>query len=174
LAAAAARRHLFVRTSRWLHRGRKSVTSSNEKENERRRKRYAEDPEYRETQLARRRALYQDRKNAINERRRRRYATDEFRLKRAKKDPFKARKWSLKSTYGMSLEDYATLLARQDGVCAICLKAPAKRRLCVDHCHATGKIRGLLCANCNAALGFLRDDENVAMAAAAYLRKTSA
>jgi Recombination endonuclease VII len=140
------------------------VTSPNEKQNERRRKRYAEDPEYRETELARKRAHYRLHKNAITAGIRVRYATDpEFRLKR-----------KLKNTYGMSPEDYARLLAGQGGVCAICQRPPSEARLCVDHCHATGQIRGLLCRSCNGALGFLRDDENVAMAAAAYLRKAKA
>jgi Recombination endonuclease VII len=126
------------------------VTSSNEKANERRRKRYAEDPEYRETQLARRRARYPLHKDAINERRRHRYATDpDYRVTRLKKDSVRARRSSL---------------------CAICLKAPAER-LCVDHCHATGKVRGLLCRTCNVGLGCYRDDPSLVTAAAAYLRK---
>ena len=148
------------------------MTSRSQKQNERRSKRHPEDPD-RETKLARRRARYHLHKDAINERVRCRYATDpEFRLKR-KKDPVKARGAELKIRYGVSLEDYATLLARQFGVCAICLRQLAQR-LCVDHCHASGKIRGLICRACNCALGLLRDDANVAIAAAAYLRKTSA
>jgi hypothetical protein len=147
------------------------VTSSNEKANERRRKRYAEDPEYRETQLARRRARYPLHKDAINERRRHRYATDpDYRVTRLKKDSVRARRSSLKNAYGISLEDCARLLVRQGGVCAICLKAPAER-LCVDHCHATGKVRGLLCRTCNVGLGCYRDDPSLVTAAAAYLRK---
>jgi hypothetical protein len=75
------------------------VTSSNEKENEKRRKRYAEDPEYRETELARKRAHYQLQRDAINAGLRHRYATDpEFRLKR-KKDPVKARAAELSRSF---------------------------------------------------------------------------
>jgi hypothetical protein len=151
-----------TRSKRKKKRKRESIETRRKRyaeQNERRRRRYAEDPEYRDTQLARRRAHYQVHKDAINERYRR------------KRDPEKARGVALKSIYGISVEDYANLLARQFGVCAICLRQPAKR-LCVDHCHATRKIRGLLCRACNAALGFLRDDENAVMAAAAYLRKT--
>ena len=47
-----------------------------------------------------------------------------------------------RSRYGMSMDDYASLVARQGGVCAICERQPAER-LCVDHSHATGKVRGL-------------------------------
>ena len=65
-------------------------------------------------------------------------------------DPVKALGWSLKRTYGISLEDCA-ILARQGGVCAICLRQPPKR-LCIDHCHATAKVRGLLCRTCNVGL----------------------
>ena len=89
---------------------------------------------------------------------------------RLKKDSVRARRSSLKNAYGISLEDYARLLVRQGGVCAICLKAPAER-LCVDHCHATGKVRGLLCRTCNVGLGCYRDDPSLVTAAAAYLRK---
>ena len=146
------------------------MTSSNEKQNERRRKRYAEDPQYRETELARKRAHYQLHKDAITASLRHRYATDpEFRLKR-KKDPVKSRGAELKTTYGISLEDYVRLLALQGGVCAICLRQPPKR-LCIDHCQATAKVRGLLCRTCNTGLGFYREDAALMMAAAAYLRK---
>ena len=59
--------------------------------------------------------------------------------------------------YDISPEDFARMQARQDGLCAICGEPPGGR-LCVDHDHATSRIRGLLCDPCNKALGFLRDD----------------
>lgn len=73
---------------------------------------------------------------------------------------------------------YDEMLLKQDGVCAICRTAtvlkPApghkrRRQLCVDHDHATGKVRGLLCFVCNAGLGFFRDDPIRLRAAAIYL-----
>ena len=70
--------------------------------------------------------------------------------------------------YGITIADYNAILERQGGVCAICKKHPGET-LCVDHCHATGKVRGLLCRKCNAAIGFLEDDPRNARAAAAYL-----
>ncbi len=51
--------------------------------------------------------------------------------------------------------DYETLLAAQDGVCALCRRPPRTRRLDRDHDHRTGNYRGLLCARCNRALGLV-------------------
>lgn len=70
----------------------------------------------------------------------------------------KQRVLRLRWFYGMSPEDYELMHAHQGGVCAICLKPPARLRLAIDHDHKTGQIRGLLCAWCNRALGQFRDD----------------
>ena len=70
--------------------------------------------------------------------------------------------------YGLSLADYRALQARQGNACAICRK-PA-RVLCIDHCHITGRVRGLLCPKCNSALGFCDDDPRLLRAALAYLQ----
>src|SRR6476469_6189244 len=66
------------------------------------------------------------------------------------------RKSHLKRTYGITFEEYDFMLDRQNGVCAIC-KGVHGRRLAVDHNHETGKVRGLLCGSCNAALFLLED-----------------
>jgi len=58
------------------------------------------------------------------------------------------------------------LLAEQGGLCAICREAPAAH---VDHDHATGRVRGLLCFNCNGALGQFRDRPDLMLRAYAYL-----
>jgi hypothetical protein len=71
------------------------------------------------------------------------------------------RRGQLKRQYGLSPADYDALLAKQDGVCATCGK-PSKETLCVDHCHATGTIRGLLCRQCNFALGCFTDSQAAA------------
>jgi hypothetical protein len=68
----------------------------------------------------------------------------------------------------MSRADYDALLESQGGVCAVCGK-PSKKTLCVDHCHSTGTIRGLLCRKCNLGLGCLADDQATLIAALAYL-----
>jgi hypothetical protein len=60
------------------------------------------------------------------------------------------------------------MLARQHGACAICKRISSKR-LCVDHCHATDKVRGLLCWGCNIGLGNFADDPSRLREAAAYL-----
>lgn len=82
------------------------------------------------------------------------------------------RKWALKTLYGITVEQYDERLAQQDGGCAICGRPDGGQRerpLYVDHDHATGAVRGLLCAKCNSALGYLDDDPNRLLAAAAYL-----
>src|SRR5262249_60686824 len=79
-----------------------------------------------------------------------------------------ARNGDLRRLYGISAADYDALLDKDGGVCAICRKR-SKRRLCVDHCHRTGTIRGLLCASCNLGLGSLKEDQASLVAALAYL-----
>lgn len=65
------------------------------------------------------------------------------------KDRLRLRRQQLKR-YGLTENDVSELLAKQRGVCAICKMAS---RLCVDHCHSTGRVRGLLCDRCNRRLG---------------------
>jgi hypothetical protein len=73
--------------------------------------------------------------------------------------------------YGITLEQYDHLIASQNGRCAICLQGPTGQRLSIDHCHASGKVRGLLCTNCNAALGMLGDDPARLARAMTYLQR---
>jgi hypothetical protein len=65
----------------------------------------------------------------------------------------------LRRKYGITAADYDRMLAKQGGVCAICRGSESGGRgtFHVDHCHATGRIRGLLCHWCNVALGCFRD-----------------
>jgi hypothetical protein len=84
------------------------------------------------------------------------------------------RKYWLKSQYGISLNDYNTMLKQQNHSCAICKTDETdvfKQVLYVDHCHTTGKIRGLLCMQCNAGLGKFKDSLDMLEAAKDYLRK---
>lgn len=83
--------------------------------------------------------------------------------------------------YGLAHEDYLRMHAEQRGLCAICAKPPsfepgqirrAKRGLCVDHCHATGNVRGLVCSNCNTAIGLMRDDSTTMRSAAEYIDRS--
>jgi hypothetical protein len=146
---------------------------------QRRRKRET-DPAYRQKLLAAGQAYYEAHKEELNERRRRRRQTDpehrdkllarERKQSRAR-DPMSRRRHRLRCNYGMSLEEYAAMLAHQGGVCAICKRKPDKGKpLCVDHCHVTGMVRGLLCHKCNMVLAFGNDDPDILRAAIAYLR----
>ena len=73
--------------------------------------------------------------------------------------------------YGMTKEEYIQFFNNQNGKCKICGKhqSELKRRLAVDHCHITGRIRGLICANCNTAIGFFNDDPVLVGKAKIYL-----
>lgn len=78
------------------------------------------------------------------------------------------------SRYGLSLDQYKAMIKAQDGVCAICKKeCSSGLGLSVDHCHETGKIRGLLCKKCNSALGMLNDNIANFEAAILYLKNSS-
>lgn len=63
----------------------------------------------------------------------------------------------LRRRFGISYEEYQTLLAKQNNCCAICKRSEKdnKKMLAVDHCHKTNKIRALLCSSCNICLGFI-------------------
>lgn len=77
-------------------------------------------------------------------------------------------------TYGITADEYATILAAQQGACAIC-KQTRSYRLNVDHCHATGRVRGLLCRLCNGRLlTAARDKPEVLRAGADYLENPPA
>jgi Recombination endonuclease VII len=156
--------------------------------NAKRRERWAQDPVYRAKGHARSRAHYQ-----ANKQERRRRARS-YRQANKEKESARARAYyrahkqeinkrcrayyyahkhesavqSARRLYGISPAEYDALLAKQGGACAICRKR-SKGRLCVDHCHLTGTIRGLLCHTCNRALGALKDDQASLVAALAYL-----
>src|SRR5437879_6389950 len=78
------------------------------------------------------------------------------------------RKSHLKRKYGLTLEAFDALLASQGGGCAICGRPDADN---VDHDHRTGRVRGLLCFNCNVAIGHIADDEDRLAAAMKCLAK---
>lgn len=83
----------------------------------------------------------------------------------------RARINSLKSLYGVTIEHYNEMLNSQNNCCAICLRPASefKKRLHIDHCHETGKVRGLLCRGCNLALGIFKDNSSTLRKAAEYL-----
>jgi hypothetical protein len=83
-------------------------------------------------------------------------------------DPNAGRRQWLKR-YGITPEAWDALLEAQGGGCALCGKTSEARRLHVDHCHATGRVRGLLCFTCNGALGHLGDSAETITRVLAYL-----
>lgn len=89
-----------------------------------------------------------------------------------------ARKHLLGKKYGITPEDYDALLEKQGGVCALCLQPERVKdrtgrlrdSLSVDHDHATGAVRALLCHHCNTTLGHVNDDPALLLRMAAYLQ----
>jgi hypothetical protein len=79
------------------------------------------------------------------------------------------RRARLLANYGMTIDDYNSLLARQGGGCAVCHKPPSKRSLHVDHCHETGVVRGLLCFRCNYGMSYFSEQPERLRQAADYL-----
>ena len=72
--------------------------------------------------------------------------------------------------YGISADEYARRFAEQGGVCGLCRKAPTgRKRLSVDHDHATGAVRGLLCTQCNTLIGMARESAELLRRAATYV-----
>lgn len=78
------------------------------------------------------------------------------------------RRADLRRNYGITPEEFSAKITAQSGVCAIC--GLPMTRPHVDHNHATGAVRGLLCSQCNLGIGHLQDSADVADAAARYLR----
>lgn len=94
-----------------------------------------------------------------------------WRLKHPERHPASTRK----ALYGLADSDYRRMLAEQNSLCAICGGPPttARKHLSVDHCHSTGKVRGLLCQHCNTGIGQLKDSPELLLKAHAYLLKFS-
>ena len=92
-----------------------------------------------------------------------------YRVEYRKRYPTRQRSSRLKYDYGITVEQYDAMLKKQNHVCAICNTFPPGKRLAVDHNHETGKIRGLLCANCNAGLGWFKENTSRLNAAILYL-----
>ena len=86
-----------------------------------------------------------------------------------------SRNAALKHKYGISQEMYLYLLKLQDNKCAICLTSVPKTYgntfFAVDHDHETGKVRGLLCLECNSGIGKLKDNADILRSAIKYLEE---
>ncbi len=104
-------------------------------------------------------ALFRENNREIN----RKKSRDKYR-----QNPMLDREKHLKRKYRITQNDYDKMFKAQAGCCAICKKKQA-RSFDVDHCHTTGKVRGLLCTSCNRMLGHAHDDHKKLIAAAVYL-----
>lgn len=89
--------------------------------------------------------------------------------RRRKETPEYVKSKILQTRYGISLEERNDMEALQNGKCLICNIIP--KRLVVDHCHSSGRVRGLLCDHCNTGLGYFKDNPETLMAAIRYLKK---
>ena len=91
------------------------------------------------------------------------------------KNPEKRRSQKFRYQYGITVDQYNTLLAQQNGCCKICQSSQTgdkhKKFLFVDHCHTTNKVRGLLCSHCNRGLGAFKDDPKRLQNAISYLTR---
>lgn len=91
------------------------------------------------------------------------------------------RKWAIQNRYGLSLDEYQSMLEKQGGVCAICGELPENKSLAIDHdrscCDKDGScgncVRGLLCSSCNNGLGRFRDNIKFLKNATSYLEEYS-
>jgi hypothetical protein len=91
---------------------------------------------------------------------------------RYKQNPDVHRAYLLKQKYGITLDDYDELIEKQGGKCAICGTDKPNghhKRFVVDHNHETGEVRGLLCNNCNSALGYFQDNPDIIAKGFVYL-----
>lgn len=100
----------------------------------------------------------------------------DYRKRYNEKNRIKIRKWNAINSrfrkFGITEDDYNQMFMSQDGKCSICKRHQndLKRSLAVDHCHRTGRIRGLLCGSCNSAIGYMKDDIIILESAIEYLR----
>lgn len=89
----------------------------------------------------------------------------------------KFRNSNLKFRYNITLDDYNILFKKQKGLCKICRKSESLKyknnitNLSVDHCHKTGKVRGLLCRKCNKAIGLFKENISYLQRVIKYLEK---
>jgi len=85
-----------------------------------------------------------------------------------KRHPERRKSYHRKYLYGLSHEEYTRILGRQNGLCALC---DSVGPLTVDHCHDTGRVRGLLCYSCNTGIGRFGDNPERLTKAIRYLRQ---
>lgn len=98
----------------------------------------------------------------------------EYRIRR----PDRVKHSDLRKKFGISFEEYQNMMTEQNEVCKLCAKPESRvdhrtkkvTSLAVDHCHTSGKVRGLLCSSCNTALGLLKEDVELLLKAIDYIK----
>ncbi|MCK5016767.1 MAG: hypothetical protein KAS32_06805 [Candidatus Peribacteraceae bacterium] len=90
----------------------------------------------------------------------------ELRYRRTESSKKRCERNRLKYLYGITPEQREAMVVSQEGKCGICKK---KKKLDIDHCHETNRIRGLLCGSCNRAMGLLKDNTSFLLNAIKYL-----
>lgn len=93
-----------------------------------------------------------------------------------KKNPVSIRGYNLKKKFGMSREDYEQMRIAQNGRCFICgahESGERYKKLAIDHCHKTNRVRKLLCSNCNKGIGNLQESTMLLKKAMNYLKEHS-
>lgn len=95
-----------------------------------------------------------------------------YHQQRRASDPDFIRRRDLKRRYNLTIAGYDALLEEQEHRCAICGQQPEGKPLAVDHCHETKTVRGLLCRECNIALGLFQDNPDTLEKAITYLVKS--
>ena len=129
-------------------------------------------------------ARYRANRERIKARMREQYHKNPEKMKELERQRYLLRKtahraYKLTKVFGMSVADYDRISEEQNHVCAICgqsetlMRRGVLQRLSIDHSHESGKVRGLLCANCNSGLGLFQDNSGVLMSAALYLQLRS-
>ena len=95
----------------------------------------------------------------------------------SRKETVKKSKYThIKRIYGLSKEQFFEMMKNQNDCCAICFVHKEEqfyKTLAIDHCHKTGRVRGLLCSNCNTALGLFKDNKDSLQRAIQYLQQTA-
>lgn len=90
-----------------------------------------------------------------------------------KSNPFRRWCFNVKRLYGITAIQYFMILDQQGGKCAVCggdeIDSKRNDRMPVDHCHETGRVRGILCTSCNRAIGLMKDNAAIMRKAATYL-----
>jgi hypothetical protein len=135
-------------------------------------KRAADDAERRERRRASRLKWKQAHKDQILAGLREKRRTDPVWREKQRARGRKANRKRVLESLGLTLADYDRMLAEQDGRCGIC-RHKSRKTLTIDHCHATRRIRRLLCSNCNSMLGFAGDDPDLLELSAYYVLSTA-